>query len=109
VSKLDPTKITSVYDVTLVADLGSGSLAPPTLTSALCGRQTEANMYIRKFALEDIPKVRFRILALVPFALLFDIFFKPELDLVFKAPVPVVYGTGTGYIIGIFIVGRFHN
>lgn len=54
VSKLDPTKIAAVYDVTLVA--GRGSSAPPTLTSALCGRETEANMYIRKFALEDIPK-----------------------------------------------------
>ena len=54
-SRVDPTKMTSVYDVTLVA--GCGSSAPPTLTSALCGRQTEANMYIRKFALQDIPKV----------------------------------------------------
>lgn len=55
VSRADPKKITSVYDVTLVAG-ASASSAEPTLTSAICGRQTEAHMYIRKFALEDIPK-----------------------------------------------------
>eukprot|EP00088_Acartia_fossae_P010955 TRINITY_DN15493_c0_g1_i14.p1 TRINITY_DN15493_c0_g1~~TRINITY_DN15493_c0_g1_i14.p1 ORF type:complete len:273 (-),score=75.79 TRINITY_DN15493_c0_g1_i14:666-1484(-) len=54
VSQLDPTKISKLYDVTLVA--GEGDSAPPTLTSVLCGRTTLASMYIREFYLKDIPK-----------------------------------------------------
>ncbi|XP_023322633.1 1-acyl-sn-glycerol-3-phosphate acyltransferase delta isoform X2 [Eurytemora carolleeae] len=54
VSQLDPTRISTVYDVTLVA--GSENSAPPTLTSAIRGKETVANMYIRKFDLKDIPK-----------------------------------------------------
>ncbi len=53
-SQLDPARISTVYDVTLVA--GSENSAPPTLTSAIRGKETVANMYIRKFDLKDIPK-----------------------------------------------------
>jgi len=52
VSRLDPERISSLYDVTLVAD----QKTPPTLTSILFGRSTVASMYIRKFNLKDIPK-----------------------------------------------------
>jgi hypothetical protein len=55
---MDPEKIRTVYDVSLVAGVTPGS-APPTLTSAINGRETEAHMYIRKFSLQDIPKVLF--------------------------------------------------
>lgn len=54
VSRLDPERISKVYDVTLVA--GGEQSAPPTLTSVLEGRRTEANMYIREYSLQDIPK-----------------------------------------------------
>jgi len=54
VSELDRSKISRVYDVTLVAGASQNS-APPTLTSVLCGRHTEASMYIREYPLEDIP------------------------------------------------------
>jgi hypothetical protein len=53
---MDAKKIRTVYDVSLVAG-GANNSVPATLTSAICGRETEANMYIRKFDLEDIPKV----------------------------------------------------
>jgi lysophosphatidic acid acyltransferase/lysophosphatidylinositol acyltransferase len=54
VSRLDPARINTIYDVTLVA--GSETTAPPTLTSALMGKETVAHMYIRRFDLKDIPK-----------------------------------------------------
>lgn len=54
VSRLDPARIKVLYDVTLVA--GGDHSAPPTLTSVLQGRTVVANMYIRKFLLDDIPK-----------------------------------------------------
>lgn len=57
VSELDRSKISRVYDVTLVAGatIASPDSAPPTLTSVLRGRHTEASMYIREFQLKDIP------------------------------------------------------
>lgn len=54
VSRLDPSRISALYDVTLVA--GMDDSAPPTLTSVLYGKVTKASMYIRKFPLKDIPK-----------------------------------------------------
>jgi len=52
ISNIDPTKIKSLYDVTL----GCGTTVAPTLTNVLMGRSTSAHMYIRKFELSDIPK-----------------------------------------------------
>jgi len=54
VSELDKSRISRMYDVTLVAGASPNS-APPTLTSILCGRSTEASMYIREYQLKDIP------------------------------------------------------
>lgn len=54
VSQLDTKRISKVYDVTIVA--GGPNSAPPTLTSILCGKSTEASMYIREFQLKDIPR-----------------------------------------------------
>ena len=53
-SRLDPARIRTIYDVTLVA--GSEDSAPPTLTSVIRGKETVANMYIRRFDVKDIPK-----------------------------------------------------
>jgi lysophosphatidic acid acyltransferase/lysophosphatidylinositol acyltransferase len=54
VSELDRSRISRLYDVTLVAGASPDS-APPTLTSILCGRCTDASMYIREYQLKDIP------------------------------------------------------
>jgi len=57
VSQLDQARIKTVYDVTLVAGQAhTGQGANPTLEDALNGRSSHANMYIRKFQLENIPK-----------------------------------------------------
>jgi len=53
IPKLDKTKITTMYDLTMVA--GTGDSAPPTLTSLILGRKTEATVVIRKINLENIP------------------------------------------------------
>jgi len=54
VSQLDSDRISYLYDVTLVA--GGEGVAPPNLTSAICGKATRASMYIRRYQLADIPK-----------------------------------------------------
>lgn len=53
-SELDPERMCYLYDVTLVA--GGEGVAPPNLTSAICGRSTRAAMYIRRYKFSDIPK-----------------------------------------------------
>lgn len=57
VSQLDRSRLRSVYDVTLVAGKAhTGQGASPTLEAALHGEASQANMYIRKFHIDDIPK-----------------------------------------------------
>jgi len=50
---LDPERVSYLYDVTLVA--GGEGVAPPNLSSAICGRSTKAAMYIRRYKFSDIP------------------------------------------------------
>ena len=51
-SNLDRSKM-SLYDFTLVA--GMGDSAPPTVTSLILGRRTEATVVIRKISLDKVP------------------------------------------------------
>ena len=51
-SNLDRSKM-SLYDFTLVAGLGDS--APPTVTSLIFGRRTEATVVIRKISLDKVP------------------------------------------------------
>jgi len=53
-SNLDKTKMSVLYDLTMVA--GIGDSAPPTLTSLIFGRRTEAKVVIRKINLESVPE-----------------------------------------------------
>jgi len=53
-SNLDRTKMSVLYDLTMVA--GMGDSAPPTLTSLILGRRTEAKVVIRKISLESVPE-----------------------------------------------------
>lgn len=53
-STLDKSKMSTMYDFTMVA--GTGDSAPPTLTSLVLGRRTEATVVIRKISLESIPE-----------------------------------------------------
>ena len=50
-SRLDKSKISCIYDVTLGCDMDT----PPTLTNVLLGRSTQAHMYIRRIPITDIP------------------------------------------------------
>jgi len=52
-SNLDRNKMTTLYDFTLVA--GQGKSAPPTLTSLILGKSTEATVVIRKINLSKVP------------------------------------------------------
>jgi len=52
-SNLDRSKMSTLYDFTLVAGLGDS--APPTLTSLILGRRTEATVVIRKIDLDKVP------------------------------------------------------
>merc|ERR1711872_76270 len=52
-SHLDRSKLATMYDFTLVA--GQGKSAPPTLTSLILGRSTEATVVIRKINLAQVP------------------------------------------------------
>lgn len=52
-ANVDKKKLPTIYDLTMVA--GMGSSAPPTMTSLLLGRKTEAVVVIRKIATETIP------------------------------------------------------
>jgi len=53
-SNLDKSKMSTMYDLTLVA--GVGDSAPPSVTSLVFGRRTEATVIIRKINLESIPE-----------------------------------------------------
>lgn len=51
-SRLDKSKITCIYDVTLGCDTDTA----PTLTNVLLGRRTQAHMYIRRIPISNIPE-----------------------------------------------------
>ena len=50
----DKTRMRTIYDLTLAA--GMGASAPPTLTSLLLGRRTEATVVIRKILTDIVPE-----------------------------------------------------
>ena len=52
-SNLDRSKMSTMYDLTMLA--GTGDSAPPTLTSLIFGRRTEATVVIRKINMESVP------------------------------------------------------
>lgn len=51
----DGAKFPTIYDVTLAVHPREGG--PATISSVLLGRKTVAEAYIRKFKLNDVPKV----------------------------------------------------
>ena len=51
----DGAKFPTIYDVTLAVHPRDGG--PATISSVLLGRKTVAEAYIRKFNLNDVPKV----------------------------------------------------
>lgn len=54
IANIDKKKMPTIYDLTMVAGLGSS--APPTLTSLIMGRKTEAVVVIRKIPIDTIPE-----------------------------------------------------
>ena len=54
---MDSAKFPTIYDVTLAVDQHDGG--PATISSILLGRKVVAEAYIRKFDLNDVPKVQF--------------------------------------------------